>query len=65
MDLKSFKKFKNEQEHHSFLQTNPPYATTNNNKVNFNICTDGKSHKMRQIYLLCTSKMCESKCEAK
>jgi hypothetical protein len=59
------KKFKNEKDFHSYLETFPPYATTNNNKVNCNICTDGKSHKMRQLYLLCTSKMCGSKCESK
>ena len=29
------------------------------------ICTEGKTHKMRQKYLLCTSKLCGKLCNAK
>ena len=58
-------KFKNENASHSLLETFPPCATTNNNLVNCTICTDGKQHKMRQKYLLCTSKICGEDCTAK
>ena len=58
-------KFKNEKEYLSLLDTFPPYATTNNNQVNCTICNEGKPHKMRQMYLLCTSKLCGKACKAK
>ena len=48
-------KFKSEISFNSYLESIPPYSTTKNNEVNCNICTDGKAHKMRQKYLLCTS----------
>ena len=58
-------KCKEENSLNSFLQSIPLYSTTNNNEVNCNICTDRKSHKMRQKYLLCTSKLCGKGCTAK
>ena len=43
-------KFKEESSLNSFLESIPPYSTTNNNEVNCNICTDGKS--LIQIILM-------------
>ena len=58
-------KFKTENCYNSFLDTIPPYSTTNSNLVTCNICKDGKNHKMRQKYLLCKSKFCGKSCTVK
>ena len=67
-DMYSFillkKNFKSEISLNSYLESIPPYSTTNNNVVNCDICTDRKAHKMRQKYLLCTSKLCGKGCTA-
>ena len=59
------KKMKCESELNSHLETLPPYSTTNNNLVNCILCQGGKIHKMRQKYMICTSKLCGNECQAK
>ena len=43
LDWVFIRKFKADDAYHSFLETIPPYATTNNNSVTCNICTSGKN----------------------
>ena len=59
------KKMKCESAFNSHLETLPPYSTTNNNVVNCILCHGGKIHKMRQKYMICTSKLCGKECQAK
>ena len=58
-------KFKNISEFNLVIETLPPFTTTNNNQVNCVVCNGGKIHKMRQKYMVCSSKLCGKDCTAK